>query len=280
MTTTTKTLDTGSDDLIAELVGAGSEIALLTLNRPARRNALSAAMLESLARMVERCEVDTSIRAVVLTGSGSAFCAGGDVKAMAESDGAGGAESSFEARVARQLRSQRATVARLYHLPKPVIAALPGAAAGAGMGLCMACDMRIAADSALMTTAFARVGLSGDYGLPWLLTQQVGRSKALELMYCSDKLSAAQCLSLGLVNQVVPDGELRDSALALAARLARGPSVAYRHIKQNVNGALAGDLGRFMEGEVSRHLTCANTEDHREAARAFVERREPQFKGC
>ena len=147
------------------------------------------------------------------------------------------------------------------------------------MGLCMACDVRIAADTAIMTTAFARVGFSGDYGLPWLLTHQVGPSKALELFYLADKLSAEQCLSLGLVNWVVPQAELREKTLDMAARLAGGPSVAYGYIKENINAASSTSLEAFMEVEVLRHLTTSRTDDHQEAARAFVERREPRFKG-
>jgi 2-(1,2-epoxy-1,2-dihydrophenyl)acetyl-CoA isomerase len=272
-------LDTGTEDLLAELTGDEAQIALLTLNRPARRNALSPDMLTALGKMLERCEHDPKVRCIVLTGAGSAFCAGGDVKAMASDDDASGNGPSFEARLARQRQSQRATVSRLYRMPKPVIAALPGAAAGAGMGLSMACDMRIAADSAVMTTAFARVGFSGDYGLPWLLTQQLGRAKALELFYLSEKLSAERCLSLGLVNSVVPATQLRDKTLELAARIAGGPSVAYGYIKENINAASETSLEAFMEVEVLRHLTTSRTEDHREAARAFVERREPVFKG-
>lgn len=274
-----KTLDTGTEDLLAELTGDDAQVAVLTLNRPARRNALSPDMLAALAKMLERCEHDPDVRCIVLTGAGGAFCAGGDVKAMASDDDASGHGPSFEARLARQRQSQRATVARIYHMPKPVLAALPGAAAGAGMGLCMACDLRVAADTAVMMTAFARVGFSGDYGLPWLLTQQVGRTKALELFYLSDKLSAERCLSLGLVNWVVPEAQLRDKTLELAARIAGGPSVAYGYIKENINAACETSLEAFMEVEVMRHLTTARTEDHREAARAFVERREPRFKG-
>jgi 2-(1,2-epoxy-1,2-dihydrophenyl)acetyl-CoA isomerase len=275
------TLETGTDHLLAELSGDRGEIAVLTLNRPERRNALSPAMLIALGQVLERCEQDPAIRCVVLTGSGTAFCAGGDVKEMAvQPGGAGGPEGTlFEARLHQQRSSQRAIIGRIYRMPKPVIAALPGAAAGAGLGLCMACDLRIAADTAIMTTAFARVGLSGDYGLPWLLTRQLGRAKALELFYLSDKLSAEQCLGLGLVNRVVPAAELQASALALAMRLASGPTLAYAAIKENLNAALATDLELFMDGEVMRHLLAARTRDHREAAQAFVERREPRFEG-
>ena len=272
-------IETGTDDLRAERTGDDGRVALLTLNRPERRNALSPAMLEGLSHVLDACERDGEIRCIVLTGAGTAFCAGGDVKAMAAREQAEATPPSFDARLAAQRRSQRETVARIYRMSKPVIASLPGAAAGAGMGICMACDLRIAADSAVMTTAFARVGLSGDYGLAWLLAQQVGRSRALELFYLSEKLNAERCAALGLVNFVVPASELRARTMVLANRLASGPTVAFGYIKENTNAAFGATLEEFMDGEVMRHLTAARTEDHREAAQAFVEKREPRFKG-
>jgi len=272
-------IDTGTNDLLAERTGDDGKVALLTLNRPERRNALSPDMLSGLSQVLDTCERDATIRCIVLTGAGTAFCAGGDVKAMAASESADVSRPSFDTRLASQRRSQRETVGRIYRMPKPVIAALPGAAAGAGMGICMACDLRIAADTAVMTTAFARVGFSGDYGLPWLLAQQVGRTRALELFYLSEKLSAPRCEALGLVNFVVPASELRARTMVLANRLAAGPTVAFGYIKENTNAAFGSSLEEFMDGEVMRHLTAARTEDHREAAQAFVEKREPRFKG-
>jgi len=274
-----KTIETGSDDLQAERVGDGDHVALLTLNRPERRNALSAGMLGGLATVLKECEADREIRAIIITGAGRGFCAGGDVKGMAEGGGKDGPRPTFDEAVAAQRASQKDTVGRIYRMPKPVLAMLPGAAAGAGMGLAMACDFRIAADNALMTTAFAKIGFSGDYGLPWLLSQQVGRSKALELFYLSDKLNADKCLELGLFNWVVPEAQLRDKALEIAGRLASGPTVAQRYIKENINSAFSTDLEEYMNGEVLRHMTASRTEDHREATKAFVEKRPPAFKG-
>ena len=165
-------IETGTQDL---LVRVEDGVAVLTMNRPERRNALSPAMLEALARALEEAEENDDVACVVLTGAGGAFCAGGDVKAMAEGNGA---KIDYDARVAVQRRSQRATSGRLHAMPKPTIAALPGAAAGAGLALALACDLRIAARGAVLTTAFARVGLSGDYGGTWFLTRLVGTAQA------------------------------------------------------------------------------------------------------
>lgn len=275
-----RTIDTGSDDLQAEITGDGDHVAILTLNRPERRNALSAGMLSGLSKALAECERDPEIRCIVLTGAGRGFCAGGDIKGMAgEGGGKGGRVPTFDEAIAAQRDSQKSTTARIYRMPKPVIASLPGAAAGAGMGIAMACDFRIAADNAIMTTAFAKVGFSGDYGLPWLLAQQVGRSKALELFYFSDKLSSEQCLSLGLLNWAVPEAQLRERTLEIANRLAAGPTVAHRYIKENINAAFSIELEEYMNGEVMRHMTTSRTADHKEAVAAFLEKRTPKFTG-
>lgn len=273
-----RAIDTGTQECLARLEDG---VAVVTLNRPERRNALSQAMLDGLARALEQCEASRDVRAVVLTGMGRAFCAGGDVKSMAEAGDPtpGSAPATFDEAIHRQRLSQRATVGRVYRMPKPVIASLPGAAAGAGLGLALACDLRIAAESAIMVTAFARVGFTGDFGVPWLLPQLVGRSKALELFYSSDRVTAQQCLALGLVNHVVPDAELEQKTMDLARRLAAGPTVSFRYIKENANKAYTQDLEDFMDGEVMRHLLAGRTEDHREAVKAFVEKREPTFRG-
>ena len=274
----TRVIDTGTEACLARVEDG---VAVVTLNRPERKNALSQPMLEGLANALAECEAARDVRAVVLTGAGKGFCAGGDVKSMAESGNLslGGPPATFDEAVHRQRLSQRATVARIYRMPKPVIASLPGAAAGAGLGLAMACDLRVAADNAVMITAFARVGFSGDFGLPWFLPQIVGRSKALELFYSSDRLTAQDCLALGLVNWVVSEAELVQRTMEIARRLAVGPAVSFRYIKENINKAYTQDLEDFMDGEVMRHLTAGRTEDHREAVKAFVEKREPSFKG-
>ena len=265
--------DTGTDEL---LVDVEDGVATLTMNRPERRNALTPTMLEALAAALAKAEAYHSIRCVVITGAGGAFCAGGDVKAMAEAtDG----EVPFDARVHQQRLNQRAVSGRLHEMPKPTIAALPGAAAGAGLGIALACDLRYATPEMVMTTAFAKVGLAGDYGTTWFLTRLVGPSRAREMFFFSERIDAARAESLGLVNAVLP-AEGFEAAVAERARvLADGPAVAYRYMKENLNRAIHGGWSECLDMEAAHHLRTGLTADHREAAAAFVEKRSPRFSG-
>jgi 2-(1,2-epoxy-1,2-dihydrophenyl)acetyl-CoA isomerase len=269
-------IETGTTDLLATL---DSGVLTLTLNRPDARNAMSRAMNEALQRQLAAAEADPEVKCVVLTGAGHGFCAGGDVKGMAARGGGTPGDLTLDEAIHRQRVNQRATAGKLYTMPKPTIAALPGAAAGAGLALALACDLRIMARSAILTTAFARVGFSGDYGGTYFLTQLVGSAKARELYYLSDRVGADEALRLGLVNWVCTSEELPARTREIALRLAGGPTVAYRYMKENLNRALAGDLDDCLDLEATHHIHCGQTEDHREAARAFVEKRAPVFKG-
>ena len=270
-------IETGTEQLRARIENG---VATLTMNRPERRNALSSEMLDGLALALREAETRAEVRCVVLTGAGQAFCAGGDVKDMAERESSGrGLGAGIDARIHLQRLSQRETSGRIYRMPKPVIASLPGAAAGAGLALALACDLRIAAESAVLVTAFARVGFSGDYGGSLFMTQLVGSAKARELYYLSPRLAAREAERLGIVNRVVPDAALEAETTALAQRLAAGPTVAYRYMKENLNRAAGADLEECLDLEATHHVHTGLSEDHREAARAFVEKREPIFKG-
>ncbi len=277
-----RTLDTGTDDLLGEVEDG---VARLTMNRPGRRNALSTAMFEGLARALAEVELDDDVGVIVLTGAGGAFCAGGDVKTMAgEGDGRPSGSSpaaplSLDARIHRQRLSQRATSGRLWQMPKPTIAAISGPAAGAGFSLALACDLRYAVAGAVLTTAFARVGFSGDYGGTWFLTRLIGTAKARELYYFSDRISAEEAEHLGIVNAVFPAETFEQEVTRRARRLAAGPRIAYRYMKENLNRAVNGELGDCLDIEATHHIHAGLTEDHREAARAFVEKREPRFQG-
>ncbi len=164
-------------------------------------------------------------------------------------------------------------------MPKPTLAALPGAAAGAGMSLALACDLRYAVPTAVMTTAFAKVGFAGDYGGTWFLTRLVGSGKARELYYFSDKLTAEEAEHLGIVNAIFPAETFVADVTARARQLAAGPRVAYRYMKENLNRAVHGELGECLDMEAAHHIRTGQTEDHKEAAKAFVEKRTPTFQG-
>ncbi|HXZ84428.1 MAG TPA: enoyl-CoA hydratase-related protein [Myxococcota bacterium] len=270
-------IDTGTEHLQARVEDG---VAILTMNRPERRNALSDEMLRGLAAALREAETASDVRCVVLTGAGGAFCAGGDVKGMAAGSNRGVPGTTLDERIHRQRLSQRETAGRIFRMPKPVIASLPGAAAGAGLSLALACDLRIAAESAVITTAFAKVGFSGDYGGSYFLSHLLGAAKARELYYLSDRLDAKQAERLGLVNRVVPDAALESETRALAARIASGATVAFRYMKENLNRAQEGaSAEECLDLEATHHVHTGLTEDHREAAQAFVEKRAPVFKG-
>lgn len=275
-----KELDTGTDELLARV---DDGVAVITMNRPERRNALTLAMFDGLARVLADAELDPDVGCVVLTGAGGAFCAGGDVKAMADDSATTGSEAadrpSYDERVHLQRRHHRQTSGRLWEMPKPTIAAIPGPAAGAGLSLALACDLRYAAEGAVLTTAFARVAFAGDFGGTWFLTRLVGSGKARELYYFSERLDAGEAERLGIVNAVFPADGFEDEVMIRARRLAEGPTIAYRYMKENLNRAVHGELHECLDMEAAHHLHTGTTEDHREAARAFVEKRTPTFVG-
>ncbi len=272
-----RVFDTGTDDLLVDI---SDGVMTITLNRPERRNAMSTPMMEALVAAIADAEVASDVGALVLTGAGGAFCAGGDVKGMAAAGGEGGGSPlQYDARVHGQRRSQRDTSGKLYEMPKPTIAALPGAAAGAGLSMALSCDLRYAAPNAIMTTAFARVGFSGDYGGTWFMSRLIGSAKARELYFLSDRVDMDQAVSLGLVNGVFEADSLMDEVGAIARRLANGPTVAYRYMKENLNRAVHGDMGECLDMEAAHHIHTGQTDDHKEAAQAFVDKREPVFHG-
>jgi 2-(1,2-epoxy-1,2-dihydrophenyl)acetyl-CoA isomerase len=262
-------------ELEQQLIEAISEgVATLTFNRPERLNALSTPIMDGLLEALPRLARDPAVGAIVLTGAGRAFCAGGDVKSMAE----GSVPTTIEDAVIR-LRA-RMEVSRLLHeIPKPTIAMVNGPAAGAGLSLALACDLRIAGQSARFVTAFANVGFSGDFGGSYFLSKLIGTGKARELYYTAEPLDAAQALALGIANRVVPDADLAATTLALARKLAQGPRVALALMKQNFNAAESGTLAELLDLEARGQIETGRTADHKEAARAFVEKRAPVFSG-
>ena len=264
------------------LVDKTDAILTITLNRPERLNAVDETMHKELENVFAEVGNDPEVSAVVLTGAGRGFCSGGDVKGMAAGGGGGGGSAepiTLDAAIHRQRDNQRGTSGRLFKMPKPTIAALPGAAAGAGLGLALACDLRIMVSTAILTTAFARVGFSGDYGGTYFLTQLVGPAKAREMYFLSDRVSAEEALRLGLTNWVCEPDELAGKTREIALRLANGPTVAYRYMKENLNRAIAGDIDECLDLEATHHVHTGMTEDHRAAVKAFVAKEDPVFKG-
>lgn len=273
-TTSSINIDTGTDELLCSL---RDRVAIITLNRPQARNSLSDNLTPALRTMIKERGEDPNVGAIIITGAGTAFCAGGDVKGM-------GANSkkqtwSFDEKVEDLQDRQRRLTGALISVRKPTIAALPGAAAGAGLSLALACDIRIAAESAFVSTGYMRVGLSGDYGIAWLLTRLVGTARARELMFLAEKIDAKRCETIGLVNRVVPDDKLQEEAFAMAKAMAEGPSIALRYMKNNLDEALAFDFNTALDHEAERLVRAAATADHKEAVQAFIEKRKPNFKG-
>src|SRR6201989_298849 len=246
----------------------------ITMNRPDRRNAPHPDRTRGLGEPARRAAEDHEVRAVLLKGAGGTFCVGGDVKSMAE----GRAPLPFEAKKANLRRGME--VSRILHeMPKPVVAQIDGAAAGAGLSIALSCDLRVAGASAKITTAFAKVGLSGDYGGTYFLTQMLGSAKARELYLMSPVLTAQEALALGMVTKVVPDAEVDAAAHELAMSLAQGPSVTLGYIKRNINNAETMSLEACFDGEAIHHSRSGETDDHKEAAKAASKSERPVFHG-
>ena len=264
-------IDTGTDKLLCAVTDG---VAVITLNRPEARNALSPELTPALRVMIKQMGDDPRVGAIVITGAGTAFCSGGDIKGMAAR---GIDERTEEQKVDDLIERQRALTGALVSVRKPTIAALPGAAAGAGLALALACDIRIAADTAFVSTGYARIALTGDYGIAWLLTRLVGTSRARELMFTAERVDARRCETLGIVNRVVPLVELMAEAMAFATRVANGPRAALAGIKDNLDDALTVNFLGALDGEARRMIKANQSANHKEAARAFVEKREPKF---
>lgn len=269
--------ETGTSHLLANLKDG---VLTLTMNRPEARNALSGEMLDALADQLTRAEVAKDVRCVVLTGAGKGFCAGGDVKAMNDQDADAHPGNAPDEYIHRQRLIQRATAGKLFQMPKPTLAVINGAAAGAGLALALACDLRVMSADAILMTAFSRVGLPGDFGGSYFMSQLIGVARARALYFLSHKISAERAVELGLSNWAYPPETLLEESLAIARQLATGPGVAYRYMKENLNRAMSGQLEECLDLEATHHVHCLFTADHREAAAAFVEKREPVFTGA
>lgn len=245
----------------------------LTMNRPDAMNALSDSMIRSLIDAFERLGREPEVGAILLTGSGRGFCAGGDVKGMANRG-----ERSYEERVS-DLRWKQRIALVMRTCPKIIVAAVNGAAMGAGLSLALAADFRIAARSAKLGTAFAAVGFSGDFGISYALTRLIGPAKARELLILNPRLTAEEALSLGLLTRIAEDETLLDEATAFARRIADGPRITWGYMKRNLHAAETQSLAELLDVEAMSQSRCAMTEDHKEARSAWAEKRAPHFQG-
>jgi 2-(1,2-epoxy-1,2-dihydrophenyl)acetyl-CoA isomerase len=263
--------ETGTDEIRCVV---RERVATITLDRPEAKNALTMEMKEALYVLVRDLEDDPDVGCLLLTGAGGVFSAGGDTKRMKQE----GKPPVMEDRQ-RQLRWEHELPRMLHRSAKPTIAALPGAAAGAACSIALACDLRVASEQAFILTSFARLGLSGDYGGTWFLTQLVGPAKAREIYFTAERVDATTALELGIFNRVVPADRLQEEAFSLAARIASGPPIALAWMKANLNRALEADLETCLRFEADRMVRGALTDDYVEAVSAFAEKRRPVFRG-
>jgi 2-(1,2-epoxy-1,2-dihydrophenyl)acetyl-CoA isomerase len=273
------------ETLLTQLDGDG--VMTITLNRPASKNALDTATQRRLTELLYDVSRIPAVRAVVLTGAGQAFSTGGDMKSLGGPDPSDPVASQYssdpawnevEARVDR-LRKMTEASLWLYRMGKPTIAMMRGPAAGAGLSLALACDFRFAADDAFLITSFAKIGMSGDYGGSYFMTKLIGPAKTKELYMLSDRVNAPEALRLGLVTRVTTQADLEEQTYDFARRLAKGPTIAQRFIKENVHAALDESMDRALEIEMRNMIRCRFTQDSREAMQAFAEKREPRFSG-
>ena len=258
------------------LFSTENRVLTITLNIPEKLNPVGDTMSFPIIERLESAISDRNIGAIVLTGAGRAFCAGGDVSNMGDRQSDG--PRTYEESVDHQRRRHRFPLL-LHTMPKVTIAAVNGHAVGAGLGLALSCDLRIASAKAKFGTAFANVGLGGDFGTTWQLTRLLGEAKAKELFFLPDIFEADEALRLGLVNRVVPPETFQDTVREIAERIAQGPQVSYRWMKENVNLSSMVDFKTMLEREAVTHLRCGQTADHKEGVEAFMQKRKPVFHG-
>jgi len=255
------------------LTSVVDRVATLTFNRPDKLNALSLDLIKRSVEALNEWSANPQIGCVIVTGAGRAFCAGGDVSTMAQDNA-----ETLEQKIDR-LRQMHELSRVLYDMPKVTIASVNGFVMGAGLGVCLACDLRIASGQARFGTAYAKVGYGGDFGTTWLLTQYVGGPKAKELFFLGDIIDANEAHRIGLVNRVVPHDSLQSEVSNTASRIAQGPLTSFRYMKANINLASSADFRTMLDREAETHMRCSMTDDHKEGVRAFMEKREPKFVG-
>lgn len=268
-------IETGTDELKCAIE---DRVGVITLNKPHKKNALGDVLTPALRRAVAQMEQDERVGCVMLTGAGDAFCAGGDVSGMgASKDAPTAPPPTRQERIADLVHKQVTLTLRIHELSKVTIAALPGAAAGAGLSIALACDLRLASSNAFVTTAFKNIGLSGDYGSSWFLPQLVGLAKAKELFYTARRVDAQEALHLGIVNLVFAQEEFHQRAFAYARDIAHGPTAALARMKRNLNQGVGQSLRESLVLEAEHLIASMGSTEATEAIAAFMAKRPPVF---
>ena len=266
-------IDTGTDELLCHI---DQRVGVITLNKPHKKNALGDVLTPALRRTLIAMEQDDRVGCVMITGAGDAFCSGGDVSGMGDGLSAG---RSRQDRIENLVHKQATLTLRLHELEKITVAALPGAAAGAGFCIALACDLRVASSNAFVTTAFKNVGLSGDYGASWFLPRLIGLAKAKELFYTARRVGAEEGARLGIFNEVFPEDSFREDALAYAAEIANGPTRTFGRMKINLHQGMDQGLRDSLVLEAEHLIASSDDSESTEAIKAFLEKRAPVFQG-
>ena len=271
-------LETGTRQLLSHIHG---KIGIITLNRPESKNALSDELTPALRTQIANLNLDDRVNSLIITGAGDAFCAGGDIKSMNSSSNKDSWTNKVsEEEVIKSLQMKQMTLTHaLYNFSKPTIAALPGAAAGAGLSIALTCDFRFTNENAFAIAGYGRIALTGDYGMSWLLPRIIGISKAKDMMFSNKKILAREGLNIGLFDNIIEGDNLLKSTLEYANFLSSFSPLALKAMKNNINSAYELSLEKSLNQEAIELIKASNSNDHKEGIRAFIEKRKPNFTG-
>ena len=271
-------LETGTRQLLSHIHG---NIGIITLNRPESKNALSDELTPALRTQIANLNLDDRVNSLIITGAGDAFCAGGDIKSMnSSSNKYGWTNKVSEEEVIKSLQLKQMTLTHaLYNFSKPTIAALPGAAVGAGLSIALTCDFRFTNENAFAIAGYGRIALTGDYGMSWLLPRIIGISKAKDMMFSNKKILAREGLNIGLFDNIIEGDNLLKSTLEYANFLSSFSPLALKAMKNNINSAYELSLEKSLNQEAIELIKASNSNDHKEGIRAFIEKRKPNFTG-
>ena len=271
-------LETGTRQLLSHIHG---NIGIITLNRPESKNALSDELTPALRKQIANLNLDNRVNSLIITGAGDAFCAGGDIKSMNSSSNKDGWTNKVsEEEVIKSLQLKQMTLTHaLYNFSKPTIAALPGAAAGAGLSIALTCDFRFTNENAFAIAGYGKIALTGDYGMSWLLPRIIGISKAKDMMFSNKKILAREGLNIGLFDNIIEGDNLLKSTLEYANLLSSFSPLALKAMKNNINSAYELSLEKSLNQEAIELIKASKSNDHKEGIRAFIEKRKPNFTG-